>query len=192
MMELVFSEDLNPNDVKVGMTVAFLHDIGYAIIAKDGADVTAKFQDLRRAHMDAGAKYVLRILSKNFRVYYSNEELVTITNIIKVHDEPSVKRPDGGKGYPLDFNNRILYLQREADRLWMGSRLGFDNDFRGRLESGETSPAKHIIWLEERYAKEKELYEDDSKFKGGLLFRTPRAFEIHQQNMVAVRKRYNI
>lgn len=192
MMELVFSEGLNSGDVKVGMTTAFLHDIGYAAIAKEGADVTHEFQDLRQGHMDAGAVYVPEILSENFGECYSDDELKKIFDIIKVHDNPSVKRPDGGKGYPLDVNNKLLYMHRESDRMWMGSREGFDNDFRGRLESGETTPAKHIVWLEERYAKEKALYEDDGNFLGGLLFRTPKAFEIHQENMKAVRLRYNI
>jgi hypothetical protein len=196
MMDLVFSEDCSPDDTAVGLSAALLHDIGYALLAERGDNVSHNFQkaDMRIGHMKAGAVYVKELLKSEGDVY-TDDQIQRIAGIIKVHDNPSVSYEKEGvhyKGVPLDYTDRVLYMHREADRMWMSSREGFDNDFRGRLQHGKTSPEAHVIWVVTRHIQEKELYPDDGNFLGGLLFRTPRAYAIFLENVKSIMKRYTI
>lgn len=198
MMELVFSEECSPDEVAIELTAALLHDIGYAVMAQSGHDVSHGFQkaDMRVGHMKAGAAYVKELLrASEFEPYYTDDQIQRIASIIEVHDNPSVPYEKNGvkyKGVPLDITDKLLYMHREADRMWMSSKEGFDNDFRGRLEHGETTPEEHLKWLVKRHTQERELYKDDGNFRGGLLFRTPKAYKIFLGNVKAIVKRYGI
>lgn len=198
MMEIVFSEECTPGDITVGLTAALLHDIGYAVMAEGGHDVSRDFQKagMRIGHMKAGAAHVKELLRKpKFEPYYTDDQIQRIAGIIEVHDNPSVSYEKEGiihKGIPLDITDNLLYMHREADRMWMSSKEGFDNDFRGRLEQGETTPEEHLKWVVTRHMQEKELYQDDGNFIEGFLFRTPKAYSIFLQNVQAIIKRYNI
>ncbi|KYK34773.1 MAG: UPF0175 family protein [Theionarchaea archaeon] len=198
MMELVFSEKCSPDEVTIGLTAALLHDIGYAVMAESGYDVSHGFQkaDMRVGHMKEGAVFVKELLrNPEFELYYTDDQIQRICGIIEVHDNPSVPYEKDGvkyKGVPLDITDRLLYMHREADRMWMSSEEGFDNDFRGRLEHGETTPEEHLKWVVNSHTREKGLYQDDGNFRGGLLFRTPRAYEIFLGNVKAIVKRYGI
>lgn len=198
MMELVFSGPCNPDDSTVGVTAAVLHDIGYGVMAAYGHDVSHKFQqsDVRRGHMKAGAAYARELLrTPEFEPYYPDYLIERIAGIIEVHDNPSVRYEKDGityKGIPLDITDTLSYMHREADRMWMSSKEGFDNDFRGRLEHGVTTPEEHVKWVVKRHTQEKELYPDDGNFIRGLLFRTPRAYEIFLENVRAIIERYGI
>jgi len=198
MMDLVFSEECGPDEVTIGLTAALLHDIGYAVMAESGYDVSHGFQkaDMRRGHMKEGAAFVKELLRKSeFGPYYTGDQIQRICGVIEVHDNPSVPYEKDSvryKGVPLDIADKLLYMHREADRMWMSSKEGFDNDFRGRLEHGETTPEEHLKWIVNSHAREKGLYEDDGNFRGGLLFRTSMAYEVFLGNVKAIVKRYDI
>lgn len=198
MMELVFSVPCKSDDVSSGLTAAVLHDIGYAVMAAHGHDVSHQFQksDMRINHMKVGAAYIEELLkTPEFVPYYTDDEIKRIAGIIEVHDNPSVHYEKDGityKGIPLDITDTLLYMHREADRMWMSSKEGFDNDFRGRLEHGVTTPEEHLKWVIKRHTQEKELYPDDGNFIKGLLFRTPKAYKIFLNNVKAIVDRYVI
>lgn len=198
MMELVFSEKCCPSDVTIGLTATLLHDSGYAVMAGEGHDVSREFQkpEIRIGHMKAGAAYVKNLLQNpECSPHYTDGQIQRIAHIIEIHDNPSVSYQKDGvtyKGIPLDITDKVGYMHREADRMWMSSREGFDNDFRGRLEHGETTPPEHLRRVVNSHAREKDLYEDDGNFRGGLLFRTLKAYEIFLKNVEAVIRRYGI
>lgn len=181
MQKILVAEKAGINEMKNGITAALLHDVGYIII-QNRYQIDREFQkkEVREAHMKAGAQYARKVLEINsLRRWFNAQDIKTISNIIAVHDYPSLPRRGGTKGRPLNLNNKLSYRLREADRLWMTSKYGFMYDLqRMREKTGAQDARKLLSHTLKRYQEEKSLYKDDGHFHGGTLFRSKTAYQI--------------
>ncbi|MBT4650939.1 hypothetical protein HOC13_00250 [Candidatus Woesearchaeota archaeon] len=94
------------------LPLVILHDVGYAEVPKDNPYNL----DLRKAHMDAGAKIAKKILEK---VDYPANKVEKIVYYVSVHDNWAL----GDKS--VYENNPILAVFSELDFIWMATPKGF-------------------------------------------------------------------
>lgn len=192
MMDLLYSEDMSPNQRKVGITTAIVHDVGYSILKGHGEDIR-NFQSthVRPAHMWAGASYVPLLLSRpEFKKNYSAAEILKVASIVSIHDNPSVPFIDKfgaeRRGIPLDVEDTLLYMHREADRMDMISERGINVDVhRYKAKGVDQTHSAQVDEVIGKYNREKMLYFDDGDFFEDTLFRTPKAAEIYSGHVKA-------
>jgi len=96
------------------MPLAILHDIGYATLA-DIAETNYYDKDIRKAHMEAGAKLAGKILES---VNYPKNKSKQIIKYISVHDDWAFGKID------VYLNDRILGTFKDLDYLWIYTQEG--------------------------------------------------------------------
>jgi len=195
IQKILVAEKVSVNETKNGIAAALLHDVGYLIV-QNRYQIDREFQkkEVREAHMKAGAQYARKILKTDpFRRWFNARDIKIISDIIAVHDYPSLPKRGGVKGRPLNLNNKLSYFLREADRLWMTSKYGFMYDLQ-RMEKGAGAQVAQKLFdhISKRYQEEKALYKDDGQFKGGTLFRSPESWIIFLKQKRALDKKYRL
>jgi hypothetical protein len=94
------------------LPLVILHDVGYAEVTKD-----SPFKlNLRKAHMEAGAKIARRILEK---LNYPEDKIQKIEYYISVHDNWAL---GDNEIYKRD---KILGAFTDLDYMWMATPKGF-------------------------------------------------------------------
>ncbi|MBI4995171.1 HD domain-containing protein [Candidatus Peregrinibacteria bacterium] len=193
MQKILVDEEVGANETKNGITAALLHDVGY-LVAQNRYQIDREFQkkEVREAHMKAGAEYARKILKTDpFKHWFNAKDVKIISDIIAVHDYPSLPSRGDAKGRPLNLNNKLSYSLREADRLWMISKYGFMYDLQRMKETTGTSDAQKLFeHTLKRYQEEKLLYKDDGRFKGDTLFRSREAYQIFLKQKKDLIKKY--
>lgn len=194
IQKILTHENASPENLKMGIVSALLHDTGYLVI-KNKFKVFQDFQksEIRKAHMEAGAKYAEKTLKKinQAKKIFPYNEIKNISFLVSIHDNPSVKEKDFNR--ILDVKDSLSYSLREADRLWMTSEDGFAYDLmRMKEKTGEESPKKLFDHMLKRYAEEKSLYKDDGKFQGNTLFRSEEAYSIFQGQKNLLVEKYDL
>ncbi len=118
---------LIPANEDVVIPAAILHDIGWSKIPKEerfrifaGDLISEENRLLRIRHQEEGVKLAKQILSK---ISYPEELTKHILEIISQHDtREGFLSPEEG-------------IVRDADKMWIFSRKGFEADLRRRKES---------------------------------------------------------
>lgn len=174
-------ENLPDEELRCLIAAAIYHDSGFARIPKDQKKIKKAEIDsiedpaeketrrkealqLRREHADKGSEIVAGVLKslKSFR--FSGEESNRITNIIRVHDNPTiaelVDHPEEKKKWLFSPENRLEWMHREADRLWMLSIDGLIADLETERRGGRlTSARAKIEYNTRRHFDERALYQ---------------------------------
>jgi len=101
-------------DESILMPLAILHDVGYSELS-DPITVNYYNKDVRRAHMDLGAKIAEKILKT---VDYSKNKSKKIINYIKIHDNWAFGEVD------IYINDKILGSFKDLDYLWIYTKIG--------------------------------------------------------------------
>jgi len=183
MMEILKVETSSTTDIKIGLTAALLHDIGYGLLVMAGKEVSElSTQESRREHMTKGAGYARQNLGASG---LSVEEIERVAYLISIHDNPSVF--EEGRGIPLDINDSMSFMLREADRLWMMSPEGFSDD----MEKSGLSADDYLGHVIKRYHEERHLYTEDGKFLCGF-FRTNKAYSIFLKHLKDIVFKYDV
>lgn len=94
------------------LPLVILHDAGYAEVPKDNPFKL----DLRKAHMEAGAKIARHILEK---INYPKEKIEKIEHYVFVHDNWAL-----GDNSVYE-NDLILAVFTDLDYIWMATPKGF-------------------------------------------------------------------
>ncbi|MEI7579264.1 MAG: hypothetical protein WCJ58_04465 [bacterium] len=109
------AEDIIKNEnlaESIFLPLIILHDLGYSQIPDDNP-----FQlDLRKAHLEKGAKLAGKLLKK---INYPEAKIKIITNYIAIHDNWAFGE------HELFINDRILGVFSDLDFVWMASEQGF-------------------------------------------------------------------
>ncbi len=134
---------------RILLPLVILHDVGYARVPKDNPFN----MDIRRAHMEEGAKIAKEILDA---VGYEKEKTSIITYFVSMHDNWAL---DDIEVYQ---RNKLLWIFTDLDFIWMATPKGFDavKEIQGKtgegmieyLESTE-KPAKPIGFASEATEK---------------------------------------
>jgi len=84
----------------------------------------------------------------------SPEDIDVICDVIAIHDNPSNK-------IPIPKDNRLAVVQREADRLWMITRLGIEADLRrsGKDVTNLSLQEEQVKWNINGFKKERKIYD---------------------------------
>jgi hypothetical protein len=204
---IIISKEENLNLLVAG-AIAILHDI-WPIEKIRVADVeteedTNKKKSLdqqriqnRILHMRDGsalAKNQLLLLNEYLgKVLYTDKDINTACEVIKIHDNPSI-------GIPIPKENKMAVSFREADRLWMLSDEGFAFDLRrdSRKMKDNTDnrslASKRLEHVLERYQQERNLYSnEDGPFQDNkLFFRTRAGYRLFQQYLQERKHQYEI
>lgn len=98
---------------RILLPLVILHDAGYAHVKKDNPFKL----DVRRAHMEEGAKIAREILDA---VGYEKEKTEIITYFVSVHDNWAWT--DIG----VYHKNKLLWIFTDLDFIWMATPKGFD------------------------------------------------------------------
>ncbi len=94
------------------LPLVILHDVGYAEVPKDNPFKL----DLRKSHMEAGAKIAKHILEK---INYAKDKTEKIVYYVSVHDAWAF---GDNKIYAKD---KILGVFNDLDYTWMATKKGF-------------------------------------------------------------------
>jgi hypothetical protein len=204
---IIISKEENLNLFVAG-AIAILHDI-WPIKKIRVADVETeedtdkrKLLDQQRIqnrilHMRKGsalAKRQLLLLNKYLgKVIYTDKDMDTVCEVIKIHDNPSI-------GIPIPKENKITAAFREADRLWMLSTEEFAFAlFRDSREMEDNTvnrslASKRLEYVLKRYQQERNLYSnEDGPFQDNkLFFRTKAGYRLYQQYLLERKQQYGI
>lgn len=128
-------------DTSLLMPLCILHDVGYSKvedIKKSGTDYYDL--DMRRFHMDEGAKIAREILEQ---INYPQDKINKIVYYISVHDNWAYDEVD------IYINDPVLGTFKDLDYIWIYTETGFEamiknsgktpQEMLGHLES-EPSP----------------------------------------------------
>jgi len=111
MKEAMIVSEKENIDEEILIPLAILHDVGYAEVPKDNPFNL----DIRKAHMEAGAKIAKQILEK---VNYPKEKTEKIVYYVSVHDNWAL----GNDEYKRD---KLLGAFKDLDFIWMTTPKGF-------------------------------------------------------------------
>lgn len=114
MMEASRIAEAEKLDDTILLPLAILHDVGYSEI-QNVKSVNYYNTDIRRAHMDAGAKIARELLEK---IGYPEEKIEIIVHDIAVHDNWAFGEVDIYTGDP------ILGTFKDLDYLWIYTEEG--------------------------------------------------------------------
>lgn len=145
------------------MPLAILHDVGYSAL-KDPATANHYNTDIRKAHMEAGAKIAEKILHE---VMYPKDKLQQVVHYVSIHDAWALGEVD------IYVKDKILGTFKDLDYLWIYTKDGcapiqkvLKKNNKEMLEhlKNETSPiynkkpfsTNYAKNLREKYLKERE------------------------------------
>jgi hypothetical protein len=204
---IIISKEENRNLLVAG-AIAILHDIGpikKIRVADVGAEEDTdkkKLLDQQRIqnrilHMRKGnalAKRQLLLLNEySGKVFYTDKDIHTVCEVIKIHDNPSI-------GIPIPKENKMAVSFREADRLWMLSDEGFAFDLRRDSEKMKENTNNRLLasmrleHVRKRYQQERNLYSnEDGPFQDSkLFFRTKAGYRLYQKYLQERKHQYGI
>jgi HD superfamily phosphodiesterase len=102
-------------DESLLLPLAILHDVGYSQVP-DVASADYYEQDIRRLHMDEGAKIARVLLEK---LNYPSDKTERIVHYISVHDNWAYDEVD------IYMDDPILGTFKDLDYIWIYTKIGF-------------------------------------------------------------------
>lgn len=100
-------------DGSILLPLVILHDVGYAEVPKDNPFKL----DMRKAHMEAGAKIARRVLDQ---VEYPQDRAQRIVHYVSIHDNWAFGDND------IYTKDPLLGTFNDLDYMWMATPKGFD------------------------------------------------------------------
>lgn len=216
LSRILDSEAAPESDWRRGLAAALLHDCAFGRIARPGerkitkGDIDKRSgQDRdeyaglgirqRQEHMQVGSEIAARILDAFngwFGPTFSSGDIAEIRRVIEIHDNPSIqeyeslKEHGDDKMWLFDKDDRLIKFFREADRLWMLTDDGIDEDLeRAAKDKNEVNRRAKLQYNLDRHRDEMHQYlevkgpgaQRDYGFLGGTLYRTRSGYGMFQE-----------
>ena len=198
------------------LTAALLHDCAFGRVARPGEKKISKSSILKETgeererviekgirqrldHMQVGAEVAARVLrgfNGWFGATFSGPCINEVCRLIQIHDHPSIqeyeslRQSPSGRVWLFNPDDRLIKFFREADRLWMLTRDGIDEDLeRAAAEKTDANRRARLTQNRERHREEMLQYigafgpgaEDTYGFIGKTLYRTSTGFRLFQE-----------
>jgi hypothetical protein len=198
------------------LAAALLHDCAYGRVTLPGQKKISKSsiqkatgEERERAiergigqrldHMQLGAEIaaeVLKTFNGRFGATFSEACIDEACRLIQIHDYPSIqeyeslRQSSSGRVWLFKPDDRLIKFFREADRLWMLTRDGIDEDLeRAALGTTDSNRRDRLNQNRKRHREEMLQYveafgpgaEGAYGFLGQTLYRTTTGFSLFQE-----------
>ncbi len=192
-----------PQLKKIVISAMLVHDCAYPEVGSYDEFIKP---EIREKHMENAVKEFkswAREINRKFYIkfdkeYYTLKEIEQICSIVRQHDNPGVK---------IDFDysgvdERLFFVHREADRLWMLDPAGFALDLlREIVEKGKYDPKARLEHVISKHREEAKVYENSNEEHKGkckeyngrkTLYRTEKGFNIFKELIEKLTRIYSL
>jgi len=149
---------------KIVMSAMIVHDCAYPKVNsyEEFTSIENRTKHMKNA-VEEFQKWAVEI-NKNFKrkrgkEYYTEEDIEQVCKIVSQHDNPGI-------GIDFDYSGldeRLFFIHREADRIWMLDKAGFALDLlREIVEKSRYNPKARLEYVIKDHQEESKIYKQFS------------------------------